>query len=84
MHVAHQVGLALFIMFGTWACVWLPFEAYDVLQNTTTAIQCTAENFAKIGTEQLITELQGTCRRSADMLANDVVRAHPNGLECFL
>ena len=81
MHVAHQVGLALFVMFGTWACVWLPFEAYGVIQNATTAIQCSAENYAQIGTEQLITELQGTCRRSADMLTNGVVRTQPNGPE---
>ena len=50
-------------------------EAYAVMSNTTTVIQCTATNYAHISTTRLVTELQSSCKRSADMLVNNVVRA---------
>ena len=69
-----QVSLILFALFGIGACVWLPTEAYAVMNNATTLMGCVGDQYAETVTTRLVLELQSSCKRSAAMLRNDVVR----------
>ena len=53
---------------------WLPQEAHSVINNVTTSIQCTAQNYAQMVVSRHMADLAGCIQRNADMLANGVVR----------
>jgi hypothetical protein len=71
------VAISTFVLFATSTCVWLPIEAHQVMSNTTNVMQCAAGSFAQIVTSRLVSQLQSSCNRSANMLKNNVVGHQP-------
>ena len=65
-----MLSLALMVC----SSIWLPREAHGVVNNVTTSIQCVAQNYAQMITSRYMFDFEGYIQRSADLLANDVVR----------
>ena len=53
--------------------VWPPLEAYQVVNNITTAQQCVAQNYAELAINRGLGKLQGSSHQFVDMLDGNVV-----------
>ena len=54
--------------------MYLPFEAYSVISNTTTSMHCVAQRYAALVTARCVSELQSTVEQNGAMIDADVVR----------
>lgn len=68
-----QVGLLLSYALLLFVSVWPTLEAYQVVNNITTAQQCVAQNYAELATNRCLGKLQGSSQQFADMFDNNVV-----------
>ena len=68
------MGIALTLILVVTTATWLPQEAHRVINNVTTSIQCTAQNYVQMVMSRYMVDFEGCIQRNADMLANGVVR----------
>ena len=68
------MGIVLSLVLVITSAIWLPQEAHGVINNVTTSQQCVAQNYAQMVASRNMLDLEGAVQRSAEMLANGVVR----------
>ena len=71
-----MLGMLLTLCLLISSCVFTPLASYNVISNTTVSAQCAAQNYAQIVTTRVVSDLQDSVERNANMFKNDVISWH--------